>query len=52
MILPAYKTVIPYILNDKSTFIGLQPRTSQDNLISTIFPDLSLDLATIFAYEE
>ena len=52
LVLLAYKAIIPYVFNDKGILIGLQPRTSQDKLTSTIFPDLSLDLATIFAYQE
>ena len=52
LIQPESETVLPYILNDEGTFIGLQPVTAQDKLTSHAFPELTLDLAEIFAYDE
>ena len=52
LVLPAYKAIIPYILNDRGSFIGLQPKTHSEQLISHVFPELSLNLTTIFAYQE
>ena len=52
LVLPESETVIPYILDEGNTYIGLQPKTHSEQLISHVFPELSLNLTTIFAYQE
>jgi len=47
LVQPEQETVIIYILNEAGKFIGLQPLTTLDNLTSTIFPDLVIDLKPV-----
>lgn len=51
LIYPLTETVNVYILNDKGAFVGLQPLTSIDKLTSHFFPELTIDLSKVFAYE-
>jgi Uma2 family endonuclease len=45
---PQDKCVFVYVLNEVGKYIGLQPVTDEDILISTVFPDLQIDLARVF----
>ena len=51
LVQPAHETVIPYVLNEAGAFVGLPPRTLDDHLTSAIFPEPSIDLGPVFAYE-
>jgi Uma2 family endonuclease len=46
---PTDKTVLIYILGEQGSFVGLQPLTEDQDLQSTIFPELHIKLADIFA---
>jgi Uma2 family endonuclease len=46
LVQPAQDSVLVYVLNESGNYIGLQPAI--DKLKSVIFPDLVIDLATIF----
>lgn len=48
VIYPEEDTVHVFILNEEGKFIGLQPLTILDQLTSTIFPDLVIDLGPVF----
>lgn len=37
-----------YVLNEEGKFIGLQPYTQENTLVSSIFPDLKVDLWEVF----
>jgi Uma2 family endonuclease len=52
LVFPDSETVIPYVLNDGNTYIGLQPKTHSEQLVSHMFPEFRLNLATVFTYEE
>jgi Uma2 family endonuclease len=43
------RNVFQYVLNDEGIYIGLHPLTDEDELVSRAFPDLRIDLATVFA---
>lgn len=45
---PIDKTVLIYVLGEQHSFIGLQPLTEDQNLQSTLFPDLIIKLGDIF----
>ncbi len=45
---PQDKCVFVYVLNEVGKYIGLQPVTDEDILISTTFPELQIDLAQVF----
>lgn len=45
---PADKFVLIYVLRD-GEYVGLRPATDDQLLTSTILPDLTIDLATVFA---
>jgi Uma2 family endonuclease len=45
---PQDKCVFVYVLNEVGKYIGLQPVTDEDILISTTFPELQIDLARVF----
>lgn len=45
---PQDKCVFVYVLNEAGKYIGLQPVTDEDILISTVFSDLQIDLARVF----
>ena len=45
---PSDKTVFIFVLNDQWRFIGLQPLTEDQKGISTIFPELEIDLNEVF----
>lgn len=42
------KTVLIYVLNKEIKFIGLQPLTETEILVSTIFPKLEVNLKELF----
>ncbi len=44
---PTEKTVLMYVLNEKK-FIGLKPFIEDNNIKSTLFPDLNFPLSEIF----
>lgn len=46
---PLDKIVIVYVLNEQGIFIGLKPVLEEDDLVSTIFPELSIPLSEIFS---
>jgi Uma2 family endonuclease len=45
---PQDKCVFVYVLNEAGKYIGLQPVTDEDILISTTLPDLQIDLSRVF----
>lgn len=45
---PQDKCVFVYVLNEAGKYIGLQPVTDEDILISTTFPELQIDLSRVF----
>jgi Uma2 family endonuclease len=49
---PIDSFVLPYLLNEKGTFVGLPAVHSPDTLISRIFPELSFSLEGIFPVQE
>lgn len=51
LILPESTSVLLYTLNEEGTYIGHQPRTSEESITSIIFPDLTIDLGEVFVYE-
>ena len=48
IVFPETKSVQVFILNEHHKYIGLQPLTEDDILISTLFPALSVDLNEVF----
>ncbi|MEM7108860.1 MAG: Uma2 family endonuclease [Bacteroidota bacterium] len=42
------KNVIIYLLNDQGIFVGLKPFIETDELVSSIFPELKIDLVEVF----
>lgn len=48
VVYPDADTVHAFVRNAEGKFIGLQPRTILDELTSTIFPDLIIDLGVVF----
>jgi Uma2 family endonuclease len=46
------KMVLVYVLNELGKFIGLQPLTEMDTLVSTIFPKLEINLTELFDLPE
>ena len=48
IVFPETKSVQVFILNEHHKYIGLQPLTEDDILISTLFPELSVDLSEVF----
>ncbi len=42
------KNVLVYILNEEQKFVGLQPLTETEILVSTIFPELKVNLKELF----
>lgn len=49
IISPQDQTALVYILNEEGIFVGLKPVTNEGVLRSHIFPDLTINMATIFA---
>lgn len=49
IISPQDQTALVYVLNDEGIFVGLKPVTNEGTLRSRIFPDLEVDMATVFA---
>ena len=45
---PADSTVLIYVLNENGVFVGLQPLTDEQDLRSSIFPDLVIHLNEVF----
>jgi Uma2 family endonuclease len=43
------RNVFQYVLNNEGIYIGLHPLTDEDELVSRVFPDFKIDLATVFA---
>lgn len=52
LIQPETESVLVYTLNEEHIYIGHQPRTAADSISSIIFPELTIDLGEVFAYEE
>lgn len=48
VIYPDEDTVHVFVLNDANKFIGLKPLTILDQLTSTVFPELAIDLGVVF----
>ncbi len=46
------KNVLVYILNEEQKFVGLQPLTETEILVSTIFPELKVNLKELFDLPE
>ena len=48
LIEPANEVVIVYVLDERGKYIGLPPFTVGDTISSYVFPEFSLEVATIF----
>ena len=48
IVIPWDKLVLVYLSNEQGRFIGLQPLTNDQVLISSIFPDLQIGLEELF----
>ena len=48
VVYPNEDTVLVFVLNEENKFIGLKPVTIEDELVSTIFPELKIDLGSVF----
>ncbi len=45
------KTVFIYTLNDSGKFIGKQPLTESETLISILFPEIEINLKQLFSFQ-
>lgn len=52
LVQPEMESVLVYSLNDEGRYVGHQPRTALDTLTSAVFPDLTVELGPVFAYDE
>lgn len=48
---PLEEHVLIYVLNENHQFTGLRPYTKEEQMTSSIFPDLKIDLPQVFSYE-
>jgi Uma2 family endonuclease len=45
---PEHEAVIPFVLNERGKYIGLQPKTGGQLMSPAIFPDMVIDLGEVF----